>query len=239
MQFRLDKFLSDAGIGSRKDLRELIRAGRVLLNGKVCRAPETKVNDTDSVTVDGEPILYQKSVTVMLHKPAGYLSATMDEHGDKVVTELLDARLQRMDLKPAGRLDKDATGLLILTNDGDLIHSVISPNRHVMKRYEVTLSAPLPGDAAERFRAGIRLEDGYLCLPAVLEYEDGARSAVVRIHEGKFHQVKRMFAALGSMVLTLHRTDVGGVTLDPTLGAGEYRRLTAAEMTALTDRSAE
>ena len=239
MQFRLDKFLSDAGIGSRRELRELIRAGRVLWNGAVCRAPETKVSDTDLVTVDGKPVVYQRFVTVMLHKPAGYLSATMDERGDRVVTELLDERLRRMDLKPAGRLDKDATGLLILTNDGDLIHSVISPNRHVMKRYEVTLSDPLPEDAKERFLAGIRLEDGYVCLPARLEYEPGARSAVVRIHEGKFHQVKRMFAALGSTVLTLHRTDVGGVTLDPTLAAGEYRPLTAEEAAALTERITE
>ena len=166
-------------------------------------------------------------------KTEGYLSATADERGDKFVTELLDARLQRMDLKPAGRLDKDSTGLLVLTNDGNLIHSVISPTRHVHKRYEVTLSAPLPADAHAQIAQGITLEDGYRCLPGRLEYETGALAAVVEIREGKFHQVKRMMAALGSTVLTLHRVKIGALVLDETLKLGEYRRLTDAEIELL------
>ena len=189
MPLRLDKYLSDAGIGSRSELRGLIRAGRVSVNDAVCRSPEAKVSETDRVAVDGAAVAYQRFVTVMMHKPAGYLSATKDERGDRTVLDLLDERLQRLELKPAGRLDKDATGLLILTNDGALIHSVISPSRHVEKRYEVTLSAPLPENAAETFAAGVVLGDGYRCLPARLFYSDGETRAAVAVHEGKFLQV--------------------------------------------------
>lgn len=230
---RLDKFLADAGIGSRKELRDLIRAGRVAVNGAVCKQADAKVSETDRILLDGESVAYEKFVTVMMNKPAGFLSATADERGDRIVTELLDERLQRMDLKPAGRLDKDSTGLLVLTNDGALLHSVISPARHVLKRYEVTLSAPLPSDAAARVADGLTLEDGYRCLPGNLEYEAGTLSAVVCIREGKFHQVKRMIAALGSSVLTLHRVRIGALELDNTLALGAYRRLTEAEISQL------
>ncbi|MBQ4048101.1 MAG: rRNA pseudouridine synthase [Clostridia bacterium] len=230
---RLDKFLADAGIGSRSQLRGLIRGGRVAVNGTVCKSADAKVVETDRITLDGEVVAYEKFVTVMINKPEGYLSATADERGDKIVTELLDERLQRMNLKPAGRLDKDSTGLLVLTNNGALIHSVISPTRHVLKRYEVTLASPLPADAGVRFAEGITLEDGYRCLPGQLVYEPGALRAVICIREGKFHQVKRMVAALGSTVLTLHRAKIGALSLDETLQPGEYRRLTDAEIALL------
>ena len=234
MPMRLDKYLADAGIGSRSELRGLIRAGRVAVNRAVCCSPEAKVSECDCVVVDGVTVAYQRFVTVMMNKPAGYLSATRDERGDKTVLDLLDGRLRRLDLKPAGRLDKDATGLLVLTNDGALIHSVISPSRHVEKRYEVTLSAPLPENAAAVFAEGVLLSDGYRCLPARLFYAEGAVRAAVTIREGKFHQVKRMFAALGSTVLTLKRTEIGALQLDPALAEGEYRPLSAAEIKSLT-----
>ncbi len=234
MPLRLDKYLADAGVGSRSELRGLIRAGRVAVNGAVCCSPEAKVSESDRVAVDGAPVVYQRFVTVMMNKPAGYLSATKDERGDRTVIDLLDERLRRLDLKPAGRLDKDATGLLVLTNDGALIHSVISPSRHVEKRYEVTLSAPLPENVAAVFEEGIVLGDGYRCLPARLFYTEGAVRAAVAIREGKFHQVKRMFAALGSTVLTLKRTEIGALQLDPALAEGAYRPLSAAEIKSLT-----
>ena len=234
MPLRLDKYLADAGVGSRSELRGLIRAGRVAVNGAVCCSPEAKVSESDRVAVDGAPVVYQRFVTVMMNKPEGYLSATKDERGDRTVIDLLDERLRRLDLKPAGRLDKDATGLLVLTNDGALIHSVISPSRHVEKRYEVTLSAPLPENAAAVFAEGVLLGDGYRCLPARLFYAEGAVRAAVAIREGKFHQVKRMFAARGSTVLTLKRTEIGALQLDPALAEGEYRPLSAAEIKSLT-----
>jgi 16S rRNA pseudouridine516 synthase len=167
-------------------------------------------------------------VTVMMNKPAGVLSATEDGR-DKTAADLLSGRYAFMDLKPAGRLDKDAVGLLLMTNDGALIHGIISPNRHVPKRYFVELDRPLPEGAAESFAAGVVLEDGYRCLGAELIYEPGETRAETVVYEGKFHQVKRMFSVLGSRVRYLKRVSVGPLVLDGDLPEGGYRELTEGE----------
>ncbi len=229
MTLRLDKFLADMGFGTRSELRALIRAGRVYVNGRVCTRPEEKTDTAAEVTVDGERIVYRPYTVVMLAKPAGVLSATEDGRGAKTAADLMTGRYANMALKPAGRLDKDATGLLIMTNDGALIHGIITPNRQVEKQYYVTLSCPLPSDAAERFAGGLTLEDGFVCREAWLLYQPGALEARAIVTEGKFHQVKRMFAAVGSTVLTLRRERVAQLWLDPDLEDGMFRELTAEE----------
>lgn len=233
MLLRLDRFLADLGIGTRKDIKQLVRSGRVKVNDIVCRLPDRKTDTAaDAVSVDGRSLSYRKYVTVMMNKPAGVLSATEDGR-DKTAADLLSGRYALMDLKPAGRLDKDSVGLLLMTNDGALIHGIISPARHVPKRYFVILEKPLPEGAAEAFAAGIVLEDGYRCLGAELIYTPGETRAETVVYEGKFHQVKRMFSALGSRVLYLKRLSAGPVVLDESLPEGGYRELTDGETRAI------
>lgn len=232
---RLDRYLADLGLGTRSELKAAIRRGRASVDGRVCRSPEEKIDETAAeVCFCGEKLVYKRFVLVMMNKPAGVLSATEDARGDRTAADLLTGRYRLLDLKPAGRLDKDATGLLLLTNNGELIHRVISPASHVEKRYYARLSEPLPPDAAERIARGLPIDEGYVCLPARLEYADGALEAFLTISEGKFHQVKRMFAALGSSVTSLHRLSIGPILLDQTLSGGEFRELTEQESNNLS-----
>lgn len=229
---RLDRYLSEAGVGSRSEVKKLIAWGRVTVDGRVCRDPSAKIAESAAVTVDGRPEVRTEFRTVAMNKPAGYLTATEDKKLP-TVSDLLTDRWARFDLKPAGRLDRDTVGLLIMTNDGALNHGIISPGRGVEKIYEAELSAPLPPDAAQRFSEGITLEDGYVCLPAKLLHYDGeGLVARLSVHEGKYHQVKRMFAAMGSDVKALKRLSVGPVTLGD-LAPGEFRELTGEELEAL------
>lgn len=230
MPERLDKFLASQSFGSRKDVTKLIRSGAVAVNGETARDSAQKLDPSrDRVTVDGEEVVYRKHLYLMMNKPAGVLSATEDGRG-RTVLDLLPPELLRRGLFPAGRLDKDTTGLLILTDDGDFAHRMLSPKSHVYKLYEARTRDPVkPGDV-QAFLEGIT-QGGQTFAPARLwteEREDG-EAAMVEIREGKFHQVKRMFQAVGNQVLTLKRLKIGGLPLDGTLGEGEARLLTEEE----------
>lgn len=230
---RLDKLLSLHKICSRKQAAALVRAGQVCLNGSVVRRADTRVDTArDTLTVNGRPLLLQQHLYIMMHKPAGVLSATRDPHG-KTVVDLLPPELQRRGLFPAGRLDKDTEGLLILTDDGDFAHRMLAPKKHVAKWYEARLDQPVTPQDTAAFARGLEL-GGLRCLPAVLQalppYADGTPRARTAVREGKFHQVKRMFLSVGKQVLYLKRTKIGLLELDPALAPGESRLLDAAEL---------
>ncbi|MBO4837755.1 MAG: rRNA pseudouridine synthase [Lachnospiraceae bacterium] len=229
---RLDKILSEYSRYSRREASELIRRGRVLADGVPVRDAAAKFDpETVRLTVDGTALVIRKQHTLMLNKPAGYVSAT-DDPREKTVLELVREEDRYPELFPAGRLDKDTTGLLILTSDGDLCHRIISPKKEIWKTYETDVQGLLTKADADAVRAGIRLQSGEQFLPGeltVLEAGEVSR-AELKIREGKFHQVKRMMAALGKPVLHLRRTAVGGLRLDPLLAPGEYRTLTEQDI---------
>lgn len=231
---RLDKILANTGRWSRKEARELIRAGRVSVDGVTARAPEDKADPAAVFTVDGERISGEKQVYLMLHKPAGLVSATEDPL-QPTVLELLPEHLRRVGLFPAGRLDKDTEGLLLLTNDGPLAHRLLSPRRHVDKTYFVRADRPFDGADEAAFAAGMVLRDGLHCLPARLERLDCPEEALVTIQEGKYHQIKRMVASQYKQVVYLKRLSMGALKLDPALEKGAWRYLTPAECAALRD----
>ena len=228
---RLDKRLANTGKWSRKEARDLIRAGRVSVDGAPCRAPEQKVDGAAPVAVDGTPIAAPGPVYLMLNKPAGVVSST-DEPGERTVLELLGEEYQNIGLFPAGRLDKDTEGLLLLTNDGPLAHRLLAPKSHVDKVYYVEVDGTLDEGDAEAVRTGITLADGYACLPGELELLGGNR-AYITLREGKYHQVKRMLAARGKPVVYLKRVRFGPLVLDETLPKGGWRVLTREERQAL------
>lgn len=231
---RLDRFLAEMGCGTRSQIRDAAKNGRIRVNGAVERSPDRKVDpETDAVRLDDMAVDYVRYEYYMLNKPTGVVSATEDRVHTTVV-DLISGRL-RDDLFPVGRLDIDTEGLLLITNDGDLAHRLLSPKKHVDKRYLAVVSGELPADAEDRFAAGITLEDGTVTLPAVLKRaEHGGRQAyILTIREGKFHQVKRMFEALGCAVVYLKRLSMGSLKLDETLRPGEYRPLTEEELAAL------
>ena len=231
---RIDKLLANMGLGSRRDIKELIKRGEVTVNGVLCRDPGQKTDpDTDSVMLSGKPLRLRTSYTFQMNKPAGYLSASRDDR-DVTVMKLLSDRDRRLGLYPAGRLDKDSEGLLILTNDGARAHALMSPRRHVDKRYYVRYDGVLRENAEMLFREGILIDGGERCLPALLE-RIGAQEAFVTVHEGKYHQVKRMIAAAGGEVTYLRRLSVGPLVLDETLESGAYRELTDDELRDLRD----
>lgn len=229
---RLDKIISATGKKSRREVREMVRQGRVLVDGKPAPAADMKVDPQAAVILlDGEPLGYEKFTYVMLHKPAGVLTATEDRRQETVL-DLLPPELRRRALSPVGRLDKDTEGLLLLTNDGQLAHRLLSPKSHVDKVYYARVDGALePGDIAA-FAVGMTLGDGLECLPAGLEILSPTE-ALVTLREGKFHQVKRMLAARGKPVLYLKRLSMGRLRLDPALAPGAWRMLTEEERSAL------
>lgn len=229
---RLDKRLAASGSWSRKEAKELIRAGRVTICGQVCRDPEEKVGEETLVAVDGTPIGADVPVYLMLHKPGGVVSATEDGR-DQTVLDLLPAQYQGMGLFPVGRLDKDTEGLLLITNDGPLAHRLLSPRRHVDKVYYVEVDGILTQEDVEAVSQGILLRDGYQCLPGKLELLPGDCAAYITIREGKYHQIKRMMAARGKPVSYLKRIRFGGLELDEQLEKGGWRALTAQEIQSL------
>jgi pseudouridylate synthase len=234
-QQRLDKIIASTGRYSRREVKLLIRQGRVLVDGTAPRSSEEKVDpETASITVDGMALTYRKYTWIMLHKPAGVLSATEDGRG-KTVLDLLPEELRRQNLFPVGRLDKDTEGLLLLTNEGGLAHDLLSPRHHVDKVYYARCAGPLSPEDCRAFAEGMALEDGTRCLPAGLEIlSSGPRSeALVTLREGKFHQVKRMLAACGAPVEYLKRLKMGNLTLDPGLSPGEFRFLSEDEVRLL------
>ena len=229
---RLDKRLAATGRWSRKEARDLVRAGRVAVNGTPCRAPEAKVGETDPVAVDGAPIGDHGLVYLMLNKPAGVVSST-NEPGERTVLDLLGEEYQNIGLFPAGRLDKDTEGLLLLTNDGPLAHRLLSPRHHVDKTYLVRADGPFTAEDVAAFAGGLTLEDGQTCLPARLEPLAEPGEALVTLQEGKFHQIKRMTAARGKQVLYLKRLTMGPLRLDGELAPGAWRPLRGEEREAL------
>ena len=231
---RLDKLLSKTGRWSRREARELVRQGRVTVDGAAAAAPGVKYEAGACFAVDGEIISGETRAYVRLHKPAGLLSATEDPRRPTVM-ELLPEHLRRMGLFPVGRLDKDTEGLLLLTNDGPLAHRLLSPRRHVDKTYLVRADRPFDGADEAAFAAGMVLRDGLHCLPARLERLDCPEEALVTIQEGKYHQIKRMVASQYKQVVYLKRLSMGALKLDPALEKGAWRYLTPAECAALRD----
>lgn len=231
---RLDKILASTGRWSRREVKELVRAGRVSVNGAPARSPEEKwTRESVDLKVDGERVLCAKNTYLMLHKPAGLVSSTEDPR-QRTVLELLPPHLRRVGLFPAGRLDRDTEGLLLLTNDGTLAHALLSPKKHVDKTYFVRVDGILDETDTAAFAAGLVLGDGLHCLPAGLEcLPTGGNEGVVTLREGKYHQIKRMLAARGKPVVYLKRLTMGPLELDPALAPGEWRVLTAAELATL------
>lgn len=226
---RLDKILSDAGVAGRRELKTMIRQGRVQVDGRTVTSPEEKFDEiTVTVTVDGGTISTTGTYYYMMDKPAGVVTAMKDQT-ERMVLDLLPPELRRQGVFPVGRLDKDTTGLLLFTNDGVFSHQIISPKSHVRKRYMAKVDG-IPDEAdAAAFRRGIVLKDGTVCLPAVLEI-DGTDTCYVVLREGKYHQVKRMLAARGKPVLALRRVSIGALKLDTSLPPGGIRPLTVEEV---------
>ena len=229
---RLDKLLAGTGKWSRREVKALVRQGLVRVDGRLAASAEDKLDPAAAIiTVAGETISLCRFTYVMLHKPASVLTATEDRK-QPTVLDLLPPELRRIGLAPVGRLDKDTEGLLLVTNDGELAHRLLSPKYHVEKRYFARVDGELSAADAEAFARGMTLGDGLECLPAGLEVLPD-RVCVVTLREGKFHQVKRMLAARGAPVLYLKRLSMGPLTLDDSLAAGAYRLLRAEEISAL------
>lgn len=229
---RLDKLLAGTGKWSRREVKALVRQGLVRVDGRLAASAEDKLDPAAAIiTVAGETISLCRFTYVMLHKPAGVLTATEDRK-QPTVLDLLPPELRRIGLAPVGRLDKDTEGLLLLTNDGELAHRLLSPKYHVEKRYFGRVDGELSAADTEAFARGMTLGDGLECLPAGLEVL-ADRVCIVTLREGKFHQVKRMLAARGAPVLYLKRLSMGPLTLDDSLAAGAYRLLRAEEISAL------
>ncbi len=225
-QLRLDKLLADTGKWSRKDAKTLLKQGRVLVDGAVEHSADRKVDPAaQTVTVDGVRVGWAEFRYLMLHKPGGVLTATEDKH-QKTVLDLLPPEYQ--DLFPVGRLDKDTEGLLLLTDDGELAHRLLSPRHHVDKVYLAHIEGDVDDADVAAFAQGITLGDGTKCLPAGLE-RLGEGKCLVTLREGKFHQVKRMLASRGKPVVWLKRLSMGPLRLDEGLLPGQFRPLTALE----------
>ena len=234
---RLDKLIANAGLATRSQVKRLVREGRITVNGAAAKDAALRCDpDTEDIRLDGKPALWQAYRYLMMNKPAGSLSVTEDPERETVIA-LLPEEYQRMGLFPAGRLDRDSEGLLLLTNDGDFCHRVISPKSGIWKEYRIRVSRPFPPGAEDSFRRGVPLEDGSLCLPAELLPEADRMEATVRIREGKYHQVKRMALAVGVRVRGLKRLSIGGLRLDPRLAPGEFRELTEEERAAVLEES--
>ena len=231
---RMDKLLASTGRWSRKEVKELIRQGRVMADGRPVGRPEERYEPGGVyITVDGEAVDASLFVYVMLHKPAGLLSATEDSR-QPTVLDLLPPELKRRGLFPVGRLDKDTTGLLLLTDDGELAHRLLSPKKHVDKVYVVRVEGRIDQEDVRVLGEGMTLGDGLRCLPAGLEPQGDGGMCLVTLREGKYHQVKRMLAARGKPVLALHRLSMGSLTLDEGLKPGQWRFLSKDERAKLT-----
>ena len=233
---RLDKYLCETGFGTRSQVKDLLKKGQVMVNGEVVKKPELKINETtDQILCQGKKASYQKNIYLMLHKPAGVVSATEDNR-EKTVLDLVRPEDRKNGLFPVGRLDKDTEGLLLLTDDGELAHRLLSPKRHVDKTYYAKIDGQVTEEHVKQFREGLDIGDEKKTLPAVLTILlSGPVSEIeVTIHEGRFHQIKRMFEAVGCKVTYLKRLSMGSLVLDETLPPEEYRPLTEAELEGLT-----
>ncbi|RHW40799.1 rRNA pseudouridine synthase [Neobacillus notoginsengisoli] len=234
---RIDKMLANLGFGSRKEVKKLLKDGAVKVNEKLVKDPKQHVDpEKDVVTLNGAVIEYKEFIYLMMNKPPGVLSATEDNR-DETVIDLLELEDQVFEPFPVGRLDKDTEGLLLITNDGQLAHRLLSPKKHVPKTYFAVIEGEVTEKDAEAFKKGVTLDDGYHTKPGELNIlKSGLMSDIeLTITEGKFHQVKRMFQADGKRVVYLKRLSMGPLALDETLELGEYRELTDDEIIMLMD----
>ncbi|MBF1710365.1 MAG: rRNA pseudouridine synthase [Streptococcus sp.] len=233
---RLDKCLADCGLGTRSEVKSLLKAKRITVNGKVATNGKVQVNpETDDIMFDGEKIQYEEFVYIIMNKPKGVVSATEDNL-HKTVLDLIDPLYFKKGVFPVGRLDIDTHGLLLLTNDGELAHRLLSPKKHVTKIYQARVEGVMTAEDVTAFEKGIVLSDGTECMPARLDILSTTQDeSVVQIHlkEGKFHQVKRMVKACGKTVVDLQRLTMGPLKLDESLALGESRPLTEEELESL------
>ena len=236
---RIDKFISELGIASRKEAAQAAKRGLLLIDGVPERDTSRHIDpEKNSVSFMGRDLTYKKHVYVMLNKPDGYVSATEDSHLP-CVTELLPEELQKRELFPVGRLDRDTVGLMILTNDGPLAHSVLSPKKHVDKVYRFECAVPMAKDAETLFADSITLADGYECKSAILVCDPDRMGGFITLTEGKYHQIKRMVAATDNRVTFLKRVSFGGISLDGSLKPSQWRYLTEEEEALLKSASAK
>ncbi len=228
---RLDKILASQGAGTRSEVRKMIWAGKVTVDGELCRSIDRRLEPSEhEIAVGGVPLCYRKFLYIMMNKPKGAISASNDSHVQTVV-DLLPPSLRRKGLFPVGRLDKDTTGLLIITDDGAFAHSVTSPGKKVFKTYVAALDGALSNEDMAYLSKGAVIDGGEQCLPAQVAVLDGENFVYeIKIREGKYHQIKRMAQSVGRRVLSLERTAVGALTLDAALRPGEARELTEREM---------
>ena len=227
---RLDKILASQGAGTRSEVRKMIWAGRVTVDGEICRCIDRRLEPSEhEIAVGGVPLCYRKYLYIMMNKPDGAVSASNDSHVQTVI-DLLEPSLRRKGLFPVGRLDKDTTGLLIITDDGAFAHSVTSPGKRVWKTYRATLDGALSESDIRYLSDGAVIDGGELCLPAQVAELDAEHFVYeIKIREGKYHQIKRMAQSVGRRVVALERTAVGALTLDAGLRRGEAREMTERE----------
>lgn len=237
-KLRIDKILSNIGYGSRAEIKKYCKQGMISVNGKNINNPGIQVDpENDKILFNGEEVNYREFVYIMLNKPDGYISATFDKY-DPIVLDLIDSSYYVFEPFPVGRLDKDTEGLLVLTNDGQLAHRVLSPKKHVPKTYYAKIEGIVTEEDIVAFSKGVMLDDGYETMPSQLKIlKSGEISEIeLTIHEGKFHQVKRMFESVGKKVVYLKRLSMGKLVLDKNLELGEYRELTEEEIKLLEER---
>ncbi len=237
-KLRIDKILSNVGYGSRAEIKKYCKYGIIFVNGQVVNNPGLQVDpENDEIIFDGEKVNYREFVYIMLNKPGGYISATYDKF-DPIVLDLIDPSYLVFEPFPVGRLDKDTEGLLVLTNDGQLSHRVLSPKKHVPKTYYAKVEGVVTNDDILEFEKGVVLDDGYKTMPSQLKIlkSDEISEIELTIHEGKFHQVKRMFESVGKKVVYLKRLSMGNLKLDESLALGEYRELTIDEIKQMEER---
>lgn len=235
---RLDRFLSEMGLGTRSEIKKAAKAGQIAVDGAVEKDSGRRIDPGAAVTYRGFPVIYEEYVYYLMNKPAGIISAS-DDSREATVVDLIETP-RRKDIFPVGRLDRDTEGLLLISNDGSLAHRLLAPGHHVDKVYYAVVRGILSDSDTAAFGKGLELPDGLRCLPAELSIlsSDSVREqseAEITIREGKFHQIKRMFLAVGKEVLYLKRLSMGPLKLDPELQPGEYRKLTEAELEALSD----
>ena len=231
---RLDKYLAETAQCTRSEAKAMLSRGRVTVNGEVCKKGDTQLKETDSVTVDGQPLSYRKFVYIMLNKPEGVVSASADKR-DTTVVDLVKDAYPRRELFPAGRLDKTSTGFVLLTDDGTFAHDILAPKRHVSKTYTVVIDTPLTDEMRAGFANGVTLADGTALSPAEVEAltPDGL-TVRVKLRQGVYHQIKRMFGVYHAGVNALHRDAIGGLALDAALEPGQWRELSDDEMAEIT-----
>ena len=228
---RLDKYMVSCGVASRRETAAAVRRGEITVNGIPVRSADVQIDEScDTVVFCGETLCYRPYVWLMMNKPQGVISATEDRDGQKTVLDLLPERFRRMGLFPCGRLDSDTTGLLLLTNVGQLAHLLLSPKRHVEKLYRYTSKRRISEEEVARAAQRLTLADGYECLPAVIVPDAEGCGGTVLLREGKYHQIKRMFGALDNRILTLRRVGFAGLTLPADLAEGAWRELAETEV---------